>query len=202
MQIDPSTLAARDRYKLMISCVVPRPIAWVSTRSAGGVSNLAPFSFFGGFSTAPPTIGVSPGLRGGEPKDTLRNIRDTGVFVVAIPNMETAEAMVATSADYPEGTSEFGACGLSEAAATLISAPLVGEAAINLECRVSQQIRIGERSNLILGEVVRFHCKDELLTPEGVVDPRKLNAVGRLGGQWYCATAPGLFEIPRPPKPA
>lgn len=202
MQFDPNALSPPDRYRLMISCVVPRPIAWVATCSAAGERNLAPFSFFGGFSTAPPTIGVAPGLRGTEPKDTLRNLRETGEFVVAIPTMATAQAMVATSADYPAGTSEFAACGLSTAAATLVGAPLVAEAAINLECRVSKEIAIGERSTLILGEVVRFHCKDAVLAADGVtVDPHKLNAVGRLGGQWYCETAPGLFEIPRPPRP-
>jgi flavin reductase (DIM6/NTAB) family NADH-FMN oxidoreductase RutF len=201
MQVDPNTLSARERYRLMISCVVPRPIAWVATCSAAGERNLAPFSFFGGFCTAPPTIGISTGMRGAEPKDTLRNIRDTREFVVAIPTASTVEAMVATSADYEAGTSEFEACGLSTAAATLVSAPLVAEAAVNLECRLTQSIPLGERTVLMLGEIVRFHCDDAVLTPEGVVDPRKLQAIGRLGGQWYCATAPGLFELPRPPKP-
>ncbi len=201
MQVDPNTLSARERYRLMISCVVPRPIAWVSTCSAAGERNLAPFSFFGGFCTAPPTLGISTGMRQGEPKDTLRNIRETGQFVVAIPTEQTAQAMVATSADFESGVDEFAACGLTTAAATLVNAPLVAEAAVNMECRLTHTIPLGERTVLWLGEIVRFHCKDEVLTPDGVVDPHKLKPIGRLGGQWYSHAAPGLFEMPRPPKP-
>ena len=201
MELDPATMDAHERYRLMISCVVPRPIAWVSTQAADGTANLAPFSFFGAFSTRPPTIAVAPGQRKGGPKDTLANIQSTGEFVVAIPTEATAEAMVQTSADYAPEVSEFEAAGLTPRPASVVAPPLVGESPVNLECRCDQVIRIGDYSHVVLGEVVRFHIDDAVLAEDGVVDPRKLRAIGRLGAQWYCRTT-DLFEIPRPSAPA
>jgi flavin reductase (DIM6/NTAB) family NADH-FMN oxidoreductase RutF len=205
MQIDPAALSPLARYQLLIGAVVPRPIAWVATRSAAGVSNLAPFSFFGAFSTAPPTVGVAPGLRRGEPKDTLRNLQDSGECVIAIPSAATAERMVQTSADYAAAQSEFAAVGVGELPAAVVSAPRVADAAVNLECRVTQILPIGTASQLVLAEVVCIHVDDAVLvdgaTPESpVIDPRRLQAVGRLGGQWYCHTT-ALFEIARPAAP-
>lgn len=201
MEIDPSALSPGARYQLMLGAVVPRPIAWTSTCDAAGRTNLAPFSFFGAFSTAPPTVGVAPGLRKGVPKDTLRNLRDTGEAVIAIPTEDTALAMVRTSGDYPPEISEFDAVGLTPRPASVVRPPLVGEAAVNLECRVSRIVDIGAQSHLVLCEIVRFHVRDDVLADGAtaaapVIDPRKLRAVARLGGLWYCR-ATDLFEIAR-----
>ena len=108
MQIDPTTMNARDRYRLMISCVVPRPIALVSTVGADGRTNVAPFSFFGGVSTAPPTIMISPGMRQGVKKDTLRTIEATREVVVNVVTESIADPMVAASADWPPGLPAVG----------------------------------------------------------------------------------------------
>jgi len=202
MEIDPAALSPTARYRLMISAVVPRPIAWTSTCDAAGRTNLAPFSFFGAFSTAPPTVGVAPGLRKGIPKDTLRNLRETGEAVIAIPTASTVQAMVQSSADYSPEVSEFDAVGLTPRPAAVVKPPLVGEAAVNLECRVSKIVDIGPQSHLVLCEIVRFHVRDDVLADgasatEPVIDPRRLQAVARLGDLWYCRTT-DLFEIARP----
>lgn len=197
MQIDAADLAPRDAYHLLISCVIPRPIAWVSTLGPAGGANLAPFSFFGGVTSSPPTVMVSVGRRRGERKDTARNLLATGEAVVHIAHRPLAGEMVATSAELPYGEDEFHASGLAKAASVDVSPPRIADAAIAMEARVVHHHEVGDGPvDLFLLEIVRFHLAEEFLS-NGLPDAATLAAVGRLGGRRYCDTA-GVFEIPRP----
>lgn len=201
MQIDPRELNPIEAYKLMISIIVPRPIAFVSTRAQDGSTNLAPFSFFNGVSSHPPIIAIAIGLkRGGIPKDTLRNIRDTGEFVVNMVTESIAAAMHQASADYPQGISEFEQVGLTPVASTVVSAPRVKESLVSLECRVTQLVPVSQAATeLVLGEVVRYHVSDEIIT-DLTVDIENYPVVGRLGGRAYC-TIGSTFTMPRAEVP-
>jgi flavin reductase (DIM6/NTAB) family NADH-FMN oxidoreductase RutF len=186
MRIDPNGLEARDLYRLMISVVVPRPIAWVSTKSAAGVLNAAPFSYFQALSGEPPMVMIAVGQkRGGEFKDTRANIEETGEFVINIVNEASGPAMVRTSVAYESGISEFDEVGLTPVASEIVAPPRIGESPVALECKLDRIIEIGT-SGVCIGEVVLFHLADEIVDPEtGVADPAKLAPLGRLGGSLY-----------------
>lgn len=197
MIIDPAELERRDRYRWLISALVPRPIAWVSSLDGDGRPNLAPFSFFGGVCSDPMTVMLSVGRRAGMPKDTGRNLRATGEAVVHIPTVELAEKMVLSSGDYPSGTDEFELCGLARQPAERVAPPRLTEAAIAMEARVVQHQEVGNGPvDLFLLEVLRLHVRDDILK-DGRIDPHKLRAVGRMGGIGYCETD-SLLQIPRP----
>lgn len=200
MRIDPSECAVLDVYKVLIGSVVPRPIAFVSTISPEGVLNLAPFSFFNAVCADPPMIVFATGnKRGGLPKDTLRNIQQTGEFVVNIVSETIAEAMNLTSGEYPPEIDEFQVSGLTPIPSERIRPPRVGESPVQMECRLHQLVTLSERprgGSLIIGEVVLIHAADEVL--DGFkVDPAALRAVARMGGDAYCRTT-DRFELPRP----
>jgi flavin reductase (DIM6/NTAB) family NADH-FMN oxidoreductase RutF len=206
VEIDPSGMASTAVYKLLIGCIVPRPIAWVSTLSADGVPNVAPFSFFMGVCSDPPTLAFSVGPRadaaaptGGSLKDTVRNLEANGDFVVNVVDDALAERMNLTSGDYPPEVDEFVLAGLSAAPSTKVHAPRVREAPISLECRVSQILRIGRAPHsLVLGEILHFHFRDDLYDPRtGRIDMRRLQPVGRLAGEMYTHVHE-LFEMKRP----
>lgn len=199
MQIDPKGKEVGEIYRLMISVIVPRPIAFISTVSKGGVLNLAPFSYFMGVCSKPPTIAVSIIERPTGPKDTANNIQETAQFAVNIVTEEIAEKMNVASGDYPPEVNEFEAAGLTPIPSTLITPPRVLESPISMECRLVEMSKIGESpyaSYLTLGEVLLFHIKDELWA-DGEVDVRKLLAVGRMSGPRYTKTRE-IFEMPRP----
>ncbi len=197
MQIDPTTLSPRDAYRLMIACVIPRPIAWTSTVDADGRPNLAPFSFFGGVTSSPMTVMVSVGRRGGVEKDTGANLKATGEAVVHICTRPLAESMVATSAEAAPDVSEFELAGLPALPSAKVKPPRVATAAIAMEARVAHHMTVGTAPvDLFLLEVVQLHVADEMLV-DGLPDPARLQAVGRLGGAGYCDTA-APFEVRRP----
>jgi len=194
-----SDLAGVDRYKLLTGLIVPRPIGWIGTVDRDGVQNLAPYSFFNCVSATPPTVVVGTGSRAGEPKDTLSNLRDTGVFTVSIVTEEVVEAMNETSAEFPPDVDEFAEVGLTAVVGTTVPAPYVGEAKASLECEVNQIIPLGEppTSWLVIARVRMVHVADDLL--DGTrVDPERLKAVGRFAGSGYSTTADGLFSLTRP----
>ena len=195
MLLDPAALTANDVYRFLINAIVPRPIAWVSTRAADGATNLAPFSYFVPISSAPPLVGIAIQDREGDPKDTLRNIRETREFVINVVSEPLLEAMVATAGDWPRGTSEFAIAGVTPAPAGRVSAPRVLESPLCLECTLHREIPLGS-SVFVVGEVVLAHADDTLLS-DGRVDPARLRAVGRLGGELY---AP-LGEVRKVPRP-
>lgn len=201
MQIDPASAPPQAIYKLLIGCVVPRPIAWVSTVGANGVNNVAPFSFFMGVCNDPPTIAFSSGPRGapGAHKDTVANAEFTGDFVVNVVDDALAEQMNLTSGEYPPDVDELAMAGLTAAPSVKVRAPRVAEAPISLECRVAQILRVGRGPHsLILGEIVHFHVRDELYDAgTGRIDMHRLKPVGRLAGHMYTHVH-DIFEMKRP----
>ena len=197
MEIDPTTLAPRDAYRLMIACVIPRPIAWTSTVDARGAANLAPFSFFGGVTTDPMTVMVSVGRRRGQHKDTARNLLDTREAVIHITTRPLAEQMVTTASEVEPGVSEFDLAGLATVPSSEVRPPRIADAAIAMEATVQQHLTVGNGPvDVFLLEVVCLHVRDDVLV-DGLPDPAKLAAVGRLGGRHYCDTS-DVFEVTPP----
>lgn len=199
MQIDPETAPAQSIYKLLIGCVVPRPIAWVSTVSPDGVNNVAPFSFFMAICNEPPTVAFSSGPRAPGGKDTARNAQTAGEFVINVVDDARAEAMNLTSGEYPPDVDEFALAGLTAAPGVKVKAPRILEAPINMECRVTQILQIGRGPHsLVIGEVVQFHVRDDVYDARtGRIDIRQLKPVGRLAGHQYTHVH-DLFDLIRP----
>jgi flavin reductase (DIM6/NTAB) family NADH-FMN oxidoreductase RutF len=199
VQLDPQTLASTAVYKLLISSVVPRPIAWVSSVDAAGVANLAPFSYFMAITDEPPTIAFSCSPRAGQRKDTLRNVEAMGEFVVNVVDDDRAEQMNLTSGDYPPEVDEFALTGLTAAPGVRVRAPRVVEAPVSMECRVVQVVPVGRGPNsLVLGEIVYFHVRDDVYDkPTGRINMHRLKPVGRLAGNAY-SHIHYIFELKRP----
>ena len=198
MKIDLSTLPAREAHDLMTSALIPRPIAWVSSVSAKGQINLAPFSFFSGVTWCPATLGFSVVNRpDGSRKDTIRNIEETKNFVVNMVTKDLASRMVETSATLPHGVNEAQKAGVPLALSRVVSAPRVKEARVAFECVLDRIVTVGNGAyagNLILGTILLVHIKDELLEEGKTVDPKKFDVIGRLSGTRYCGTG-SVFEI-------
>jgi flavin reductase (DIM6/NTAB) family NADH-FMN oxidoreductase RutF len=190
--IVPSELPARDVYRWLISTITPRPIAWVSTVSPEGVTNLAPFSFFNGITSNPPSLLFCPvNDRKGNPKDTLRNIEATREFVVNVCDFAHTAAMNASGSLLPYGESEFAKFGIPEAASLVVKPPRVATAPAAFECTLHQIVRIGEGSlggNVVIGLIQRIHVLDTVLGADGFCDPAKLDTIGRMGGDLYSRT--------------
>ncbi|MBI4385839.1 MAG: flavin reductase family protein [Elusimicrobia bacterium] len=200
MDLDPGAMDLADRYGLMISVIAPRPIAWVSTLSPEGLTNLAPFSFFTGICAEPMTICFAPVRnRRGRKKDTLVNVEATRQFVVNIATEETARAMNQTSADYPYGVSEFAKAGLTPLPSVKVRPPAVRESPVHLECELLQIVTISEGplgGNLVIGRVVHVRV-DDRLWKDGRIRHQDLKPIGRMEGAWYARVA-DAFELPRP----
>lgn len=208
MQIQPSEVKPRDFYRILISAVAPRPIAWVSTISKEGVPNLAPFSFFNVVCGTPPMLGFSPGVRakeirevlGSPMKDTLQNIRDTGEFVVAVVTNELVERMNLTAQDCDASIDEFRLAGVTPRASALVKPAQVAESPVNFECQVRHILDLGSEnsgSSLVIGEVVSANLADSVLA-DGKIDGALLDLVGRMGGNQYSRTT-DRFDLARPP---
>jgi flavin reductase (DIM6/NTAB) family NADH-FMN oxidoreductase RutF len=200
MILDPATLDRRARNGLMNGLVCPRPIAWISSLAPDGTRNLAPFSFFGAFSFDPPTIGLGPGSRGGVNKDSLRNIKASGEFVVNLVDRRLAETANACSGEFGPDVDEWEVAGVRAVASEVVAPMRVAEAPAALECRVRQVVELGEAerasNNLVVAWVVRIHVRDEAM--DGLVPrPEILDLVGRLGGDEWCTTR-DRFTLPRP----
>ncbi|HGY54846.1 MAG TPA: flavin reductase family protein [Caldithrix abyssi] len=189
MLIDPEKQTYRENYTLMSACIVPRPIAFVSTVSIEGVFNLAPFSYFNGVTSAPPTlsIAIARKSRDSNKKDTLSNILDTGEFVVNTVSVAMTEAMNRTARDFPPEVNEFTEAGLTAIPARKVKAPLVKESPVKMECTLYKSIEIGEgrpgSGFLVIGEIVMFHIADEIWDG-GQIDMEKLDPLGRLSGNY------------------
>jgi flavin reductase (DIM6/NTAB) family NADH-FMN oxidoreductase RutF len=203
MVVDPAAADPRNVYQLMIGAIVPRPIAFVSSLSADGIPNLAPFSFFTAISANPPVICFSPMRRGsdGVKKDTLNNIEATREFVVNIVSEEFAEQMNLCSGEYPPEVDEFKVSGLTPIASDLVKPARVAESHIHMECRLVQVVHVSPKplgGSIVLGEVLRFHVDDAFIQ-EFAIDPDKLRPIGRMGGSTYTRTT-DRFEMRRPKK--
>lgn len=200
MILDPAEMSASAIYHTMVSTIVPRPIAWVSTVSSSGVANLAPFSFFSGVTANPPSVMFSPVNRpDGSSKDTVINIRDNGQFVINVVPFALAEQMNLTSADFPAEDSEFEAAGLTPSKSLKVAPPWVKESPIQMECELIQIVDVGQgplAANLVIGKILLVRVDDKVTT-DGRIDARKLDAIGRLGGKSYCRSL-DQFELERP----
>lgn len=192
----PDDMPWREAYKLLTGLVTPRPIAWVGTRAADGVANLAPYSFFNVASSEPPTVLFCPQAGDGQDdKDSLANAEATGVFTVSIVSHHLAEHMNASSASVDPDVDEFGLAGVTAVEGDAVAAPYVGEAKAALECELFEVVRIG-RGAVVLGTVVAFHVDDDALDGTRVL-PEVLDTVGRLGGPNYTTTR-DIFQMTRP----
>ena len=205
MIIDPKQQSHPNNYKLMIGSIVPRPIAFVSTRSKNGKNNVAPFSFFNGVCSNPPTIMFAPARRGwdGHEKDTLINIRDTKEFVVNIVSEPFAEKMVHCSTDFDSDVDEFEMAGLTPIASQKIAPPRVGESKVSFECKLNQIVEIGDGTAgsgfIVIGTIILFHIDDEVYE-NGRINLDALQPIGRIAGNGYARTT-DTFDIIRKIKP-
>jgi flavin reductase (DIM6/NTAB) family NADH-FMN oxidoreductase RutF len=191
LEITPGEWDPREVYFLLTGLVVPRPIAWVSTLGADGVRNVAPHSYFNVVSHDPPHVMFSStGV-----KDTLRNLRATGEFVVNLVTMDLVEEMNATATDLPPGVDEFDWIGLDAAPSRTVAAPRVARAKAHFECRVVHDLAVGN-GNLVVGEVTHVHV-DPSVWSGGRIDPALLDPVCRLAGTSYAGLGE-VFKLPRP----
>src|SRR5688572_3485211 len=192
---------------LMQGTIAPRPVAFASTTDGNGNVNLSPFSFFNMFSTNPPILIFSPArrVRDNTTKHTLENALATREVVINIGNYSIVEQLSLASTEYEKGVNEFIKAGLTPAPSVMVKPPRVAEAPASFECKVREVISIGDKggaANLIICEVVLMHVNENVLSADGKsIDPFKLDAVARLGGDWYLrASGDCLFELPKPVK--
>ncbi len=195
MRIDPARTPSRDTYYTLISTIVPRPIAWVSTVDPEGRPNLAPFSFFTGITARPPTLAVAIGNKAdGGPKDTARNAIDTGELVVNVVPVALAEAMVLTSGEYAHGESEFDLAGVEVVASERVRPPRVARSPVHFECTLHQVVELEDAgevtSRLLIARIELIHIDDAVLDAAGRVDPVRLDPLARLGGSHYASLGP------------
>ncbi len=202
-EIDPKNTAIKNVFGYILAGVAPRPIALVSTTSPDGAVNLAPFSFYNGFSANPPIVAFSPSrrLRDSSVKDTYTNISATNECVINAVTYEIAQQVNLASADFAEGINEFEKSGLTPIDSVTVNPPRVKESPFQMECRLSQMVTLGNggaSGNLALCEVIRFHLAEEILSGEQI-DTKKLDLVARMGGATYCrASGDAIFEIAKP----
>lgn len=203
MLLDFTNLPPRDAYAWMIGTIMPRPVAWVSTISPEGKTNLAPFSFFQGVTANPPTLMFVPvNTREGTKKDTVRNIEQVPEFVVNLVPFALAEAMNATAALLPYGESEFEAFGIASAPSDRVRPPRVAAAPVAFECTLDRVVHIGEgplAANVMFGRIHVAHVSDAVLDERGRPDADKLDLVGRMGGESFTRTTQ-RFALRRPDR--
>ncbi len=200
------TLVTADRenranFHTLLSCVMPRPIAFVSTITPNGTPNLAPFSFFNAVGSNPPAIIFSPATKAdGTDKDTLNNLKSHGEMVVNVVTHGICEAMNQASAAYPPGVNEFEQAGFTQVPSRFVKPPRVGESPVQMECKLIQIVKVGEgplSANICIGEIVCFHVAYGFLLANDTVDVEKIDLVARMGGDWY-ATIRDRFELGKP----
>jgi flavin reductase (DIM6/NTAB) family NADH-FMN oxidoreductase RutF len=200
MIIDFLKLAPRESYPWLINAINPRPIAWVSTVSAAGKTNLAPFSFFQGVCASPPTLlFTGANDRTGRKKDTILNVEQVPEFVVNVVPYALREPMNLTSAALPHGESEFEKFHIATAPSSLVKPPRVAASPVAFECRLDRIVRVGEgplAGNVVFGTILCAQVSEAVIT-DGVLDPHKLDTIGRMGGDYYTRTTE-LFTIKRP----
>lgn len=199
MELDLETTHADRAYSILSSLVTPRPIAWVTTLCEDGVVNAAPFSFFNLLGASPPIVAFTPGNRkDGTPKDTARNIRKQGEFVINLVDEALSEAMNKTAASLPYGVSELEAAGLTVAQCTKVATPRIAEAPASLECTEWGTLRIG-KNRVVIGLVKRVHVRDELFDiATGRVRSDCYQPIGRMAGPNSYVYTRDRFEMLRP----
>jgi flavin reductase (DIM6/NTAB) family NADH-FMN oxidoreductase RutF len=198
--VDANGLDTALAYKLVVGCVVPRPIAWITTMNAKGLVNAAPFSSYNYVATDPPMLGVNIASKAHGLKDTARNILETGEFVVNVADVDNMEMMHASAAEFDADVSETSSLGIDLIPSLKVKVPRIAHSPIQMECRLDQSVKLGVGRNVLyIGEIVAFHIWDELFDGERV-DSIKLNPVARLGGPNYSALGQ-IFNKPMIQKP-
>jgi len=202
MLFDLTTLEPRERYKLLVATVVPRPIAWVVTHNADGGLNAAPFSFFNALSGDPPVVGIGiASHQPGRPRDSRVNIKRSGEFVVSLVAEENAEKMNVTAIEFDYGVAELEEAGLTTVPSVKVKPPRIAESPVAMECELLQIVELGPSSGLVLGRVLAMHVRDEAVldAQRHYIDTPALKLIGRMHGTgWYARTS-DLFEMPRIP---
>jgi flavin reductase (DIM6/NTAB) family NADH-FMN oxidoreductase RutF len=200
MQFDFAALDPDSRYKLLFSTVVPRPIAWVVTQDLAGVLNAAPFSFFNAFAQEPPLVCIGIGVRPeGAAKDTGRNIRDTGEFVVNLVSAENARQMNITAIEFEPDVNELGEADLITTPSVRVKPPRIAASPVCMECERLGIVELGHDRALVMGRVLMMHVRDDaVLDPQKCyIDTPKLNLIGRMHGRGWYARTTDRFEMPR-----
>jgi flavin reductase (DIM6/NTAB) family NADH-FMN oxidoreductase RutF len=206
MLFDFATLSARDRYKLLVSTIVPRPIAWVVSQDEQGRRNAAPFSFFNALVGDPPVVGIGIGGRGpneqpGAWKDTGANIRATGQFVVNLVAFDNREAMNITAIEFPRGIDELEQAGLTVLPSTKVAPPRIAQSPVALECERMSIVEVATDRAIVLGRVLAIHVRDDCVldAERCYIDTPRLDLIGRMhGGGWYSRIT-DRFDLPRIP---
>ncbi|MBV6646252.1 MAG: flavin reductase family protein [Cyclobacteriaceae bacterium] len=204
LSVDPANTSTSDFHRYLLGAVAPRPIAFASTIDDEGKVNLSPFSFFNAFSANPPILVFSPArrVRDNTTKHTLENVQSVPEVVINIVSFDLVEQMSLTSTEYDKNTNEFVKSGLTQLTSEKVRPPRVEESKVSFECKVREVIALGDQGgagNLVICEVLLAHIQEDILDDQGRIDPRKLDAVARLGGDWYCrANGEALFQIAKP----
>lgn len=203
--LDPRDVAWQDLYRVLVDCVQPRPIGFISTVDKAGRPNLAPYSFFNLVSANPPVCFYSPSIqgRGGGKKHSLLNVEEVPEFVHNVCTEDVARRMNQAAFPYERGESEFAPAGLTPEPSELVRPPRVAESPVHLECRVVDIKSFGDHpgaGSVVFGEIVLVHVRDGLLDARGRIPPDLLRTIGRLGGSEYCTTR-DVFSLHRPRSP-
>lgn len=200
MLFDFTSIPAREQYKLLVSTIAPRPIAWIVSQDQHGHRNAAPFSFFNALSGYPPVVGIGIGSHDpGRPKDTRANIRETGEFVVNLVSQEAAQAMNVTAIEFEKDVDELEEAQVETIPSVYVKPPRIAVSPVSMECKLLQIIELGPENHLVLGQVVAMHVHDDMIldAAKHYIDTPKLKLIGRMHGTgWYARTS-DLFEMPR-----
>ncbi len=204
LTIDPKEVPIPRTHAYLLGAVTPRPIAFASTVDSQGNVNLSPFSFFNCFGANPPILVFSPARRGRDntTKHTYENLREVPEVVINVVNYEMVQQASLASTDYPKGVNEFVKAGFTEGVSVKVKPPRVRESPVAMECRVLQILETGDQGaagNLVICEVILMHIQEDILGGDGKIDPWKLDAVARLGGDYYCRVqGDSIFKVPKP----
>lgn len=202
--IDPKDIPVPKMHSYLLGAVAPRPIAFASTIDKSGNVNLSPFSFFNVFSSNPPILIFSPSRRGRDntTKNTFENVREVPEVVINIVDYSIVQQASLASTEYEKGVNEFIKSGLTQVSSVKVKPPRVGESPISFECKVNEVVPLGDKGgagNLVICEVLLFHIYERVLDEDGRIDPWKLDAVARMGGDYYCrAQGEAIFTVPKP----
>jgi flavin reductase (DIM6/NTAB) family NADH-FMN oxidoreductase RutF len=203
MLFDFGKIPPREGYKLLVSTVTPRPIAWITSLNAAGQLNAAPFSFFNVFAGDPPVVGIGIGSHEpGRAKDTRRNIRETKEFVVNLVCEDTAEAMNVTAIEFEPEVNEIPEAELETIPSVHVKPPRIAASPVSMECTLMQIVELGSDNGLVLGRVLAMHVRDDLVldSAKNYIDTPRLKLIGRMHGTgWYARTS-DLFQMDRIPR--
>jgi flavin reductase (DIM6/NTAB) family NADH-FMN oxidoreductase RutF len=204
LHINPKEVSPQQFHAYLLGAVTPRPIAFASTVDMKGRVNLSPFSFFNCFGANPPLLIFSPArkARDNTTKHTYENVLEVPEVVINVVNYSMVQQASLASAAYPKGVNEFRKAGFTEVPSEMVKPPRVGEAPVSMECKVLQVIQTGNMGgagNLVICQVLLMHVKEEVVDETRMIDPFKLDAVARLGKDWYCRVqGNAIFKVPRP----